>query len=75
MPLLVYPNPLKPRKYLVLNSGPTHREADDRTNSLQNPKFGDWAVVEITVPPTAQAPGKVLAAGVFDDDWRIAPAR
>ena len=47
VPLLIYPNPLNPARYLVLNSGPTHREAHDRTNSLQNPKLPDWAILDV----------------------------
>ncbi|MBI1368119.1 MAG: prolyl oligopeptidase family serine peptidase [Planctomycetes bacterium] len=68
--LLIYPNPLNAEKYIVLNSGPTFREAHDRTNSLQNPKLGDWAVIDITTPPNAETPGKVLEAGFFDEQWQ-----
>lgn len=71
LPLLIYPNPLSPAKYLVLNSGPTHREAHDRTNSLQNPKLPDWAVVDVRIAPTADAPGRVVAADFFDEQWRL----
>lgn len=77
VPLMIYPNPLKPanagrfRKYIVLNSGPTFREAHDRTNSLQNPKLPDWAIVDITTPPDAFAPGKVIAADFFDEQWKV----
>lgn len=74
LPLLIYPNPLNPAKYLVLNSGPTHREAHDRTNSLQNPKLPDWAVVDITVAPDAERPGRVVAADFFDEQWQLRPA-
>jgi pimeloyl-ACP methyl ester carboxylesterase len=71
VPLLIYPNPLNPAKYLVLNSGPTHREAHDRTNALQNPQLGDWAIVDVTVPPDAERPGRVVAAGFFDESWQL----
>ncbi|MDB5296807.1 MAG: phospholipase/Carboxylesterase, partial [Phycisphaerales bacterium] len=30
LPALIYPNPLNPTRYVVLNSGPTFRENDDR---------------------------------------------
>ena len=33
---MIYPNPLNPKKYVVLNSGPTFRE-DDHTNSSRRP--------------------------------------
>ncbi len=71
VPLLIYPNPLNPAKYLVLNSGPTHREAHDRTNSLQNPKLGDWALIDVTVAPDRVHPGGVVAAGFFDEEWQF----
>lgn len=70
VPMLIYPNPNDPTKYVVINSGLTFREAHDRTNSLQNPKLGDWAFVDVTEPPTDEAPGKVLAAGFFDEEWQ-----
>lgn len=70
VPVLIYPNPLNPDKYVVLNSGPTFREGHDRTNSLQNPKLGDWAIVDLAEPPTALAPGRIVAAGVFDESWQ-----
>jgi len=71
-PVQIYPNPLQPSKYIVLNSGPTFREAHDRTNSLQNPKLPDWAVFSLDQPPSGQAAGKVVAAGFFDEAWQIA---
>lgn len=71
VPLMIYPNPLNPRKYVVLNSGPTFREDDDRTNSLQNPKLPDWAIVDMTQPPDGRSPGRVVDADFFDEAWRV----
>ena len=76
VPVLIYPNPLDkqwPPKYVVLNSGLTFREAHDRTNSLQNPKLPDWAIIDITEPPSGTAPGKVVNAGFFDEAWQLKP--
>jgi hypothetical protein len=73
LPLLIYPNPLNPGRYIVLNSGPTFREADDRTNSLQNPKLPDWAIVDVTTKPDDKSPGKVVDAGFFDENWKLKP--
>ena len=53
-----------------LNSGLTFREAHDRTNSLQNPKLPDWAILDITQPPDAATAGKVVAADFFDEERR-----
>jgi len=38
VPLLVYPNPLNPQRYVVLNSGFTFREYDQLNNARQVPK-------------------------------------
>jgi hypothetical protein len=64
------PEPSFPR-YLVVNSGPTFREGHDRTNSQQTPKLPDWAVIDVRTPPDAYQPGKVVAAGFFDAQWRL----
>ena len=69
--LAIGPNPLAPEKYVVLNSGPTFRQAHDRTNSLQNPHLPDWAVISLDEPPSAARPGKIAAAGFFDDRWQV----
>lgn len=71
VPLMVYPNPLAPRRYVVLNSGLTFREAHDRTNSLQNPKLPDWAIVDTREPPGPERPGRIAAADFFDEHWQV----
>jgi pimeloyl-ACP methyl ester carboxylesterase len=71
VPIMVYPNPLNPRKYLVINSGNTFREGHDSTNSQQNPKLPDWAVIDLNTLPDALAPGKVVAADFFDESWQL----
>lgn len=58
-------------RYIVLNSGPTFREGHDRTNSLQNPKLPDWAIVSLEKDPDAYAPGVIKAAGFFDENWKV----
>lgn len=70
-PILIYPNPLNPKKYVVLNSGVTFREFDNLNNARQIPKLPDYAVVDTTVPPDERWPGKVVAAGFFDEEWKI----
>jgi len=65
----IHPNPLAPDRYVVLNSGVTFRPGHDRTNSQQNPKLPDWAVLDITQAPTDTAAGRVVASGFFDENW------
>jgi hypothetical protein len=69
-PVLIYPNPLRHGRYVVLNSGFTFREGHDSSNSLQTPKLPDWAVVDLDTPPDAYAPGKIVAADFFDEQWQ-----
>jgi dienelactone hydrolase len=69
VPILIYPNPLNPKKYVVLNSGFTFRENDYLNNAQQIPKLPDWAVVDTTIPPNDRYPGKVVTAGFFNEDW------
>ncbi len=69
LPVLIYPYNEGFGRYTVLNSGPTWREAHSKTNSQQNPKLPDWAILDITSPPTPEAAGKVLDAGFFSETW------
>jgi pimeloyl-ACP methyl ester carboxylesterase len=74
VPLCVFPRPDKPgtnADYIVLNSGLTFREAHDRTNSQQNPKLPDWAIIDITQPPNASSPGRIHDADFFDEHWQL----
>jgi dienelactone hydrolase len=71
--ILIYPNPLNPDRYLVLNSGFTFREHAYFSNALQIPKLPDWAIVDIRTPPDSDWPGKVAAADFFDEDWKVQP--
>jgi hypothetical protein len=72
-PILIYPNPLNPARYLVINSGFTFRENDYTSNAKQTPKLPDYAVVDVTVPPGPSAPGGISAAGFFDEQWQLQP--
>jgi predicted esterase len=71
---MIYPNPLQPHHYLVINSGPTFREGHDTSNSQQTPKLPDWAVIDFAQPPDALAPGKIADAGFFDEQWQYRPS-
>lgn len=68
----IHPNPLNPERYVVINSGHTFREAHDRTNSLQNPKLGDWVIIGLDQDPDAEKPGRIVANGFFDMNWGVA---
>jgi hypothetical protein len=72
-PVLIYPNPLNPAKYIVINSGITFREYAESNNSLQVAYLPDYAVVDITVPPDGRWPGRIAAAGFFGEKWELLP--
>ena len=69
-PIMIYPNPLNPAKYVVINSGFTFREFAALNNSDQTPKLPDWAIVDLRTPPGPKWPGKIVDAGFFDETWR-----
>lgn len=67
----VYPNPLNPARYVVLNSGFTFREYTHLNNARQIPVLPDWAVVDLTTPPGNVWPGKIVKADFFDETWKL----
>ncbi|MEZ5384649.1 MAG: prolyl oligopeptidase family serine peptidase [Prosthecobacter sp.] len=73
-PILIYPNPLNPQKYVVINSSFTYREYDYLNNARQVPKLPDWAVVDLTQPKTTRAPGGIADAGFFGEAWEWKPS-
>jgi pimeloyl-ACP methyl ester carboxylesterase len=66
-PAMIYPNPLNPSKYVVLNTGLT---IEDRgyNGDYGTPLWGDYAIVK--VKPGAQVPD-LLTAGLFDESWQL----
>jgi hypothetical protein len=63
-PVLVYPNPLHPNRYVVINSGHTFSDADWRgTNANLYPHVGDYALV-------ALKDQSVMHSGFFDERWK-----
>jgi len=69
-PILVFPNPLNPKRYIVLNSGITFRSEGYGNNALQTPKLPDWSIIDLRTPPGPRWPGKVVEAGFFDETWK-----
>ena len=64
VPVLVYPNPLNPERYVVINSGHTFHESDLKgTNALLFPRLGDYAIISIDS-------GRPVVAGLFDESWK-----
>ncbi len=73
VPVLIYPNPLNPKKYVVLNSGFTFREYDYLNNARQVSKLPDYAIVDITTPANSRYPSKIVRGGFFGEKWELLP--
>ena len=74
VPVLIYPNPLNPDRYVVLNSSFTYRDYDYLNNARQVAKLPDWAVINLDTPPGSRYAGKIVAADFFDEQWPLKPA-
>jgi hypothetical protein len=63
-PVLVFPNPLNPNRYVVINSGHTFSEDDWRgTNANLYPHIGDYALI-------AFDNHEIIHSGFFDEHWK-----
>jgi hypothetical protein len=72
VPLLIYPNPLSPTRYVVLNSGHTFHKADfEGTNALLYPRFGDYAVLRLPTKGPGLTVEQVEQNGLFDEAWQV----
>ncbi len=73
---LVYPNPLNPQRYVVINSGHTMHEKDFKSsNSWLFPRLGDIAVQRFTLDETgSNYVEETEFADVFDSRWQL-PSR
>ena len=66
-PALIYPNPLNPAKYVVLNTGLTITDRDYNGDHGM-PQWGDYAIVKAT--PNSDLP-EMQVAGLFDEHWQL----
>ena len=66
-PALVYPSPLSPSHYIVLNTGLTIDDREYR-GDYGMPRLGDFAVLKVKDGADA---GDVAYAGLFDEEWQV----
>ena len=60
--VMIYPNPLNPARYVVLNTGHTFGAREFKgTNALLYARVGDWGVLG--------EGGEVVASGVMGEEW------
>jgi hypothetical protein len=70
-PAMVYPNPLNPGKYVVLNTGLTIADRE-YNGDYGMPQWGDYAIVK--VKDGADVPD-LVTAGLFDENWSLSAGR
>ena len=64
IPVLIYPNPLNPNRYVVINSGHTFSDGDWRgTNANLYPHIGDYALIGLS-------DHEIVHSGFFDERWK-----
>ena len=69
---MIYPNPLNPRKYVVINSGHTMHEKDFKaSNSWLFPRLGDIAIQKFEKSKTGGYTESIEWAELFDGEWKI----
>ncbi len=71
IPALIYPNPLNPSHYVVLNTGLTITDRE-YNGDYGMPAWGDYAIVKVN--PTADVPD-MQVAGLFDEAWQLPKAK
>lgn len=72
---LIYPNPLNPHRYIVINSGHTFHAAEFKGSNAQlYPRLGDVAVVKFDRQPDGGYREAVISSEIFDVRWAW-PAR
>ena len=69
---LIFPNPLNPSKYVVINSGNTFHEKEFRsTNANLFPRLGDIAVQKFAAGESGEFDEQTVWADVFDANWQL----
>ena len=67
IPALVYPNPLAPQRYVVINSGMTIEDREYR-GEYGMPRLGDYAILRINAQEEWP---DVVTAGLFSETWQL----
>lgn len=68
-PVLIYPNPLNPGRYVVINSGFTFWREGSASNAQQTPQLPDFALVDVT--GVGGSSERIRHAGFFGEKWEI----
>jgi hypothetical protein len=67
IPAYIYPNPLNPSRYVVINSGLT-ADWEDWAGDFSTPQYGDFAILRVN---EGKEIPDVAYAGLFDEAWKL----
>jgi len=70
-PALIYPSPINPSHYVVLNTGLTISD-QDYNGDYAMPRFGDMAVLKVKDP---SEPPEIAWGGLFDESWQVVKSK
>ncbi|HEY2251382.1 MAG TPA: alpha/beta hydrolase-fold protein [Planctomycetaceae bacterium] len=69
---MIYPNPMNPRKYVVINSGHTFHEADFKnSNAWLFPRLGDIAIQKFEKRDAGGFRETIVRADFFNNSWKL----
>jgi hypothetical protein len=66
-PAIIYPSPLSPDHYIVINSGLTAAWAD-WAGDFPTPRYGDFAMFQVK---EGSDDPEAIYAGLFDESWKL----
>ena len=67
VPALIYPSPLNPDHYVVINSGLTAAWAD-WAGDFPTPRYGDFAIFKVK---QGSDDPEAAYTGLFDESWKL----
>jgi hypothetical protein len=67
VPAMIYPNPVSPERYLVINSGLTAAWAD-WAGDFPTPRYGDYAIFKVK---QGSDDPEAAYSGLFDESWKV----
>ena len=69
---LIFPNPLNPSKYVVLNTGHTFHEKEFKASNAQlYPRLGDAAVLRFRADKQAGFSEEIVTGEIFNTQWEL----
>ena len=69
---MIFPNPLNPSKYVVLNTGHTFHEKDFKASNAQlYPRLGDAAVLRFRADKQTGFSEEIVTGEIFNTQWEL----